>query len=77
MFVGTDNEALVWDVGDKGLNFGGVALRDQLTVGDVQAGVAFHRGGGELSFGYMRRETKFDNVSHVTDIVGLSFTMSR
>jgi hypothetical protein len=41
MFVGTDNEALVWDVGDKGLNFGGVALRDQLTVGDIQAGVAF------------------------------------
>lgn len=77
MFIGTDNEALCWDVGDKGANFKGVALRDQVTVGDWQAGVAFHKGGGELSVGVMRRETNFEHFSTTNDIAAVSFTMRR
>lgn len=77
MFVGTDNEALCWDVGDKGAKFDGVALRDQVTVGDWQAGVAFHKAGGELSVGVMRRETRFEQFKTVNDIAAVSFTMRR
>ena len=77
MFVGTDNEALCWDVGDKGAKINGVALRDQVTVGDWHAGVAFHKAGGELSIGVMRRETRFEEITTIANIAALSFTMRR
>ncbi|ACT58524.1 hypothetical protein Hbal_0830 [Hirschia baltica ATCC 49814] len=77
MFVGTDNEALCWDVGDNGANFKGVALRDQVTVGDWQAGIAFHKAGGELSIGLTRRETRFEDFKTTSDIAAISFTMRR
>ncbi len=73
MFIGTDNEALCWDMGDRG----GVALRDQVTVGDWQAGVAFHKAGGELSVGVLRRETNFEQFKTVSNIAAVTFTMHR
>ena len=77
MFAGADGEALCWDVGDKGTTIEGVALRDQVTVGDLQAGVAFHRAGGELSIGYVRREVKFQDLKTSDDFAAISFTMRR
>ncbi len=77
MFIGADGEALCWDVGDKGANFNGVALRDQVTVGDLQAGVALHKAGGELSFGYVRRETDFQSIKTVDNFAAVTFTMRR
>ncbi|MEM6625497.1 MAG: lipid A-modifier LpxR family protein [Pseudomonadota bacterium] len=82
MFAGADGEALCWDLGDKGASWDGVALRDQITVGDLQAGVAIVRGGGQLSLGYVRREYSVRGVDDrgydtVDNFAALSFTMRR
>ncbi len=82
MFAGADGEALIWDTqGKLTSNFGDVSLRDHVTVGDMQAGVSVHRGGGELSFSYIRREVKYDDrnrsMETTEDFAGISFTMKR
>ena len=77
MFAGADGEAICWDVGDKGASLSGLALRDQISVGDVQAGVAFQKAGGELSIGYVHREVSAENASAKMDFAAISFTMKR
>lgn len=82
-FVGADGEALVWDT-DSTPSFSdilNVQVTDQVTVGDLQAGVSIQKGGGELSFAYIRREMKFDDrngsLRDTEDFAGISFTMRR
>lgn len=81
IFAGTDNEALVWEAGEYGLSdvTSAMALRDQVTVGDLQAGVSVQRGNGQLSFSYIRREVHWgDRTGSVTeneDFAGVSFTL--
>lgn len=80
VFAGADGEALVWERGDAGLvDFDGMKLRDQITVGDMQAGFAIHRGGGELSLSYIRREIEYSDrnggFSTNEDFAGVSFTL--
>jgi hypothetical protein len=67
-FVGADNEALVWNLADKRA-MNGVALRDQATVGDLQAGVAWSvKSGGQMSLGVVERELKFDDIAGENDV---------
>jgi Uncharacterized protein conserved in bacteria (DUF2219) len=67
-FVGADNEALVWNVADK-TALDGIALRDQATVGDLQAGIAWSHGvGGQMSFGLVERELKFNDITGDHDV---------
>ncbi|HEX5005616.1 MAG TPA: hypothetical protein VFV70_00805 [Hyphomonadaceae bacterium] len=67
-FVGADNEALVWNVADKRA-VNGVALRDQATVGDLQAGVAWTvQTGGQMSIGIVERELRFNDIAGDNDI---------
>lgn len=81
-FVGADGEALVWNVADK-QSVNGVALRDQVTVGDLQAGVAWSRAGGQMSLGLVERETSFsdaagqNSVSTKEHFAAFSFTLLR
>ena len=83
VFAGTDNEALVWDAGESGFrpSIGDMSLTDQVTVGDMQAGVSVQRAGGQLSLSYIRREVKYQDrngrVSENEDFAGVSFTMRR
>lgn len=87
MFAGADGEALVWEAGDRGLasisglTGGAMKLRDQITVGDVQAGFAVHRGGGQLSLSYIRREVEYKDrnggFSENENFAGVSFTLKR
>ncbi|MFN4023782.1 MAG: hypothetical protein ACK4MQ_03030 [Hyphomonas sp.] len=83
-FVGADGEALVWDntraipsIGDMF----DVQLTDQITVGDLQAGLSIQRAGGEFSLSYIRREVKFDDrnrsLKDTEDFAGVTFTMRR
>ena len=76
-FAGADGEALVWEGGEA--RFGEVAVRDQITVGDMQAGFALHRGGGELSLSYIRREIQYSDrnggFSTNEDFAGVSYTL--
>ncbi len=83
VFVGADGEALVWDADTRRLagSMGDLMLTDQITVGDMQAGLSVQRNGGELSLSYIRREIKFDDrnrsMSDTEDFAGLTFTMRR
>lgn len=84
VFVGADGEALVWDadISRLGLdNLGEMQLTDQLTVGDLQAGLSIQRGGGELSLSYIRREIEFSDrnrtLRDTEDFAGITFTMRR
>lgn len=84
VFVGADGEALVWDTDMQRLGVDALSdmqLTDQLTVGDLQAGVSIQRAGGELSLSYIRREMRFSDrngsLSDTEDFAGISFTMRR
>lgn len=84
VFVGADGEALVWDADLDRLgadSFSDMQMTDQLTVGDLQAGVSVHRAGGELSLSYIRREIEFNDrnrsMSDSEDFAGITFTMRR
>ncbi len=84
VFVGADGEALVWDTDMSRLGMNtltDVQMTDQLTVGDLQAGISIQRAGGELSFSYIRREMEFSDrnksLSDTEDFAGVTFTMRR
>ncbi|MEH6693877.1 MAG: hypothetical protein V7675_02490 [Hyphomonas sp.] len=83
IFAGADGEALVWDAGATSFtpNLNDMSLTDQVTVGDMQAGVSIQRAGGELSLSYIRREVKYEDrngsFSNTEDFAGVSFTMRR
>jgi len=81
LFVGADNEALVWNMADKAA-MDGLALRDQATVGDLQAGIAWSTGrGSQMSFGLVERELQFNDITGDHDVkrkdhfVAFSFTL--
>lgn len=83
LFAGADGEALVWDNDRNGFTpqLGNMTLTDQVTVGDLQAGISIQRGGGQLSLSYIRREVKYRDrngaFSENEDFAGVSFTMRR
>ena len=83
IFAGADGEALIWDAGNTSFapNLNDMSLTDQVTVGDLQAGVSIQRAGGELSLSYIRREVKYEDrngsFSNTEDFAGVSFTMRR
>lgn len=67
-FVGADNEALVWNVADQ-TAMDGASLRDQATVGDLQAGVAWTTGeGAQMSFGLVERKLEFNDLAGNQDV---------
>lgn len=67
LFVGADDEALVWNFADS-LAMPGASLRDQATVGDLQAGVAWKTFGGQASFGLVQRTLKFGDQTGDRDV---------
>lgn len=82
LFAGADGEALVWEPDSTGnMSLDDMALRDKVTVGDIQAGVSFQRSGGQLSFSYIRREVEYRErnlgASENEDFAGVTFTMRR
>lgn len=82
LFAGADGEALVWQPDGTGnVSAGEMALRDRVTVGDVQAGLSIQRGLGQISFSYIRREVEYHErnmgASENEDFAGVSFTIKR
>lgn len=65
IFAGADGEAVVWDVAGQGLNVmgGGVTLQDKVTMGEMQAGLAFEQAGTQIAVSYLRREFDYENGS--------------
>ncbi|MBI1359397.1 MAG: hypothetical protein GC155_03840 [Alphaproteobacteria bacterium] len=79
-FVGADNQALVWNTADH-QSLSGVTLRDQVTVGDMQAGLAWSTSGNsQMSLGLVQRKISFAGltgarkVSSRESFVAFSFT---
>lgn len=67
-FVGADNEALVWNIADEAA-LDGASLRDQATVGDLQAGLAWTTGeGAQMSVGLVQRELRFNDIAGDRDV---------
>ena len=82
LFAGADGEALVWEPDqERAVAVGSMALRDKVTVGDIQAGVSIQRGLGQLSFSYIRREVEYRErnlgASENEDFAGVTFTIKR
>ena len=83
LFAGADGEALIWDADRNGFSprLNDMTLTDQVTVGDMQAGISIQRAGGQLSLSYIRREVKYRDrnggFSENEDFAGVSFTMRR
>lgn len=81
LFAGADGEALVYEPYSERNWSNSMALRDQVTVGDMQAGVSFTQGGGQLSVSYIRREVSYSERGirgeEVEDFAGVSFTLRR
>jgi hypothetical protein len=81
-FVGEDNEALVWNFADQNAMVG-AALRDQVTVGDLHAGVAWTTGrGSQVSFGMIEREMSYsdaagNNASRRDQFAAFSWTLKK
>lgn len=84
LFAGADGEALVWEpdsAGSMEMSMNDMALRDKVTVGDMQAGVSLQRGDGQLSLSYIRREIEYSDqtfgINQTEDFAGVSFTIRR
>lgn len=81
IFAGADGEALVYEPDNERDFTSRMALRDQVTVGDMQAGVSISRGGGQISLSYIHREVEYKerNVrgEETEDFAGISFTLRR
>ncbi len=62
-FAGADGQAIIFNNGSASRGFGvidGLQLRDQITVGDIQAGLNIRRYGTNFSFNYIRREVEYE-----------------
>ncbi|MEM5515483.1 lipid A-modifier LpxR family protein [Henriciella sp. AS95] len=81
LFAGADGEALVYEPDQDRKFTNRMALRDQVTVGDMQAGVSFTRGAGQLSLSYIRREVEYRERGvrgqETEDFAGVSFTVRK
>ena len=82
LFAGADGEALMWEPGrDGSMSVDRMALRDAVTVGDMQAGIAFQMGPGQWSVSYIRREVEYRErnlgASENEEFVGITFSIRR
>ncbi len=83
-FAATDGEAIIFNNGaaDPGLGLiNGLQLRDQVTVGDIQAGLNIRRYGANLSINYIRREVEYELnaelIQRNEDFAGISLSWRR
>lgn len=63
LFAGADGEAVIFNNGSAGSGLdviNGLQLRDQVTVGDIQAGLNIKRYGTNFALSYIRREVEYD-----------------
>jgi len=83
-FAGADGEAVIFNNASAGSGIGlvnGIQLRDQVTVGDIQAGVNVRGYGTNFAFNYIRREVEYElnseTVQRNEDFGGITLTWRR
>lgn len=84
VFVASDNEALAWRPGERnefGSRSSSLSLQDQVTVGDVSAGVTYEQSGVQASLAYVEREQSTtvgtQSFSQKESFAGVTLTMRR
>jgi hypothetical protein len=78
LFAGADGQQLTWNVADdRRFSAAGVGYGDQATVGDMQAGIAIERFGGQLSLSYIQREVSYKEANRTEQFGGLTFSINR
>ncbi len=84
VFVASDNEALAWRPGERnefGSRSSSLSLQDQVTVGDVSAGVTYEQNGVQASLAYVEREQSTtvgtQSFSQKESFAGVTLTMRR
>lgn len=84
-FAGANGEAIIFNNGAAGSGLSlmnGLQLRDQVTVGDIQAGLSVKRFGTNFGISYIRREVEFDlndaeSIQRNEDFGGITLTWRR
>lgn len=83
-FAAADGEAVIFNnsAADRGLGLiNGLQLRDQVTVGDIQAGLNIRRYGTTFSLNYVRREVEYElngePIQRNEDFGGISLSWRR
>lgn len=83
-FAGADGEALIFNNTTAGTGLGlvnGLQLRDQVTVGDIQAGLNVRHFGTNFAANYIRREVEyelnFERVRRNEDFGGITLSWRR
>jgi len=80
VFVASDNEALTWQPGARN-GPGGLAMQDQVQVGDMAAGVTIERNGVQASVAYVERSEQtrvgVQTYSQDQSFTGVTVTMPR
>jgi hypothetical protein len=71
-FIGADAQALTWSLGGGGEERT-LRLEDKQLIGDYQAGVAMRLGKGDLAFGFVHREVKWNDVRRNEQFIGVSY----
>lgn len=84
VFVASDDEALTWRPGERnefGSRNSSLSLQDQVTVGDVSAGVTYEQNGVQASLAYVEREQSTtvgtQSFSQKESFAGVTLTMRR
>lgn len=83
-FAGADGEAVIFNNATAGNGLGlidGLQLRDQITVGDIQAGLNVRQFGTNIAFNYIRREVEYElnseTIQRNENFGGVTLTWSR
>ncbi|MGD2132795.1 MAG: DUF2219 family protein [Maricaulaceae bacterium] len=74
-FAGADAQAVTWRLTGGDRDAVDMRLEDYSMVGDAQAGVALRLGAGDLSFGVIHREIRYDEAKAEETFGGLSFAI--
>jgi len=81
-FIGVDAQALTWSLGGRS-GGQGLRLEDKQIIGDAQAGIAVRVGAGDLAFGIVHREIKYQRVDGAEGVrrreqfAGISYSIKR
>jgi len=83
-FAAADGEAVIFNNASAGSGLAlvnGIQLRDQVTVGDIQAGVNIRSYGTNFAFNYIRREVEYElnseTIQRNEDFGGITLTWRR
>jgi hypothetical protein len=77
LFAGSDNQMVTYDLNGQPMSMSELGYQEQITVGDMQAGVAFQQFGAQASFSWLQREQTGIRASDTNDYAAFTLTWKR